>query len=283
MKKISFLLLLSLFLVVGDSWAQRVIRVLAIGNSFSEDAVENNLYDIAKADGVTFIIGNLYIPGCSLETHWQNAQGNLPQYSYRKIDANGHKTVTDNTTLYAALQDEKWNYISFQQASHYSGLLDTYFPYLLNLKNYVQRNVTNPNVKYGFHMTWAYAHSSTHSGFANYGNSQQKMYNSILNAVKKAKKEARIPLLIPSGTAIQNARIMLNDYNLCRDGYHLDLLLGRYVAACTWYEALTKRSVLGNSYTPSGMNMRFKEIAQQAAHQAVKSPYKVKRAAMLLP
>ena len=40
------------------------LRILAIGNSFSEDAVEQNLADLARADGNCAIIGNLYIAGC---------------------------------------------------------------------------------------------------------------------------------------------------------------------------------------------------------------------------
>ena len=46
------------------------LRILAIGNSFSQDAVEQNLHEIAKADGQELIIGNMYIGGCSLERHY---------------------------------------------------------------------------------------------------------------------------------------------------------------------------------------------------------------------
>ena len=41
------------------------LRVLSIANSFGEDAVEQNLHEIALADGHVMIIGNLYIGGCS--------------------------------------------------------------------------------------------------------------------------------------------------------------------------------------------------------------------------
>ena len=37
------------------------IRILAIGNSFSEDAIESHLYELAKESGKTVIVGNLYI------------------------------------------------------------------------------------------------------------------------------------------------------------------------------------------------------------------------------
>src|SRR5690606_7557061 len=54
----------------------RVIKILAIGNSFSEDAIENYLYDLAKASGRKVMIGNMYIGGSSLENHWTNASEN---------------------------------------------------------------------------------------------------------------------------------------------------------------------------------------------------------------
>ena len=44
------------------------MKVLAIGNSFSEDATRY-LHDIAKADGVALEVANLYIGGCPLDRH----------------------------------------------------------------------------------------------------------------------------------------------------------------------------------------------------------------------
>ena len=57
MKRI--LILLSLALIGASAFAQDTLKVLAIGNSFSEDAVEQNLYDIAAAAGKDIIIGNM--------------------------------------------------------------------------------------------------------------------------------------------------------------------------------------------------------------------------------
>ena len=45
------------------------LRVLAIGNSFSQDAVEQYLHELGKSEGYIMIIGNMYIGGCSLERH----------------------------------------------------------------------------------------------------------------------------------------------------------------------------------------------------------------------
>ena len=96
MKKIVSALFMALFcLVSGVMSAQtdKVVRILSIGNSFSEDAVEQHLHDIAAADGQDVIIGNMYIGGCSLKKHLDNARGNKPAYKYRKIGLDGKKVA----------------------------------------------------------------------------------------------------------------------------------------------------------------------------------------------
>lgn len=45
-----------------------------------------------------------------------------------------------------------------------------------------------------------------------------------------------------------------------RDGYHLNYLYGRYTAACTWFQAIFKRSVVGNSYAPEGVTAEQNQI-----------------------
>ena len=83
-----------------------VIKILAIGNSFSQDAIETYLYELADADNIKVIIGNLYIGGASLELHWNNAKDDKAAYQYRKIDVTGTKTNTPETSIESALADE---------------------------------------------------------------------------------------------------------------------------------------------------------------------------------
>ncbi|MDR1517656.1 MAG: DUF4886 domain-containing protein [Dysgonamonadaceae bacterium] len=261
-------------LSVATAWAQDTIRVLAIGNSFSEDAVENYLYELGREDGIVFIIGNLYIGGCSLERHWNNATDNKADYAYRKVDAKGVKTTTNRVSLQQGIGDEKWDYISLQQVSGNSGQIESYFPYLTDLKAYVKGLCTNYKVVFLFHQTWAYAKNSTHADFPKYNSSQTDMYNAIVNASRKATKRAGIRRIIPSGTAIQNGRGSFFGDNFCRDGYHLSLGLGRYTVACTWFEYLTGHSVVGNRFVPSTVSPAEAFVAQRAAHRAVQRPYR---------
>lgn len=252
-----------------------IVRILAIGNSFSEDAIEHYLYGLAKAGGYKVIIGNLYVGGAPLDLHWKNASENKTAYNYRKIDVTGRKEKRPNTSIAIAIADEQWDYISFQQASPKSGLYETYVEPLPLLFKYVKERATNPKVKYIWHQTWAYAQNSTHKGFVSYDKDQMKMYKGITDASAKVNKLIAIDLVIPAGTAIQNARTSFVGDNMTRDGYHLDLNIGRYTASCVWYEAIFKTNVIGNSYKPEKLSAYVAKTAQHAAHSAIKRPFKV--------
>ncbi len=252
-----------------------VVKILAIGNSFSEDAIESHLYELAKAKGKKVIIGNMYIGGASLEDHVKNSLSNGSVYSYRKIDTNGVKKTYPNISIASAVINEQWDYISFQQVSQNSGQFDTYQSTLPVLYNFVKERALNAGAKYILHQTWAYAQSSTHSGFVNYNKDQLTMYQAIVDANNKAKPLINASLIVPSGTAIQNARTSVVGDNFTRDGYHLSIPMGRYTAAATWYEAIFGESVVGNSYKPAELSDFEASISQNAAHFALQKPNEV--------
>lgn len=252
-----------------------ILKILAIGNSFSEDALEQHLYGLAQAAGKKIVIGNLYIGGSTLQQHYDNMQNNATAYEYRKINQEGVRTNMLNSTIGTALADENWDFISFQQASPHSGQYHTFTDPLPALYNYVKERSINRQAKYVLHQTWAYAQNSTHAGFANYGYNQQGMYEAIVDTYQQAKTLINADLVVPAGTAIQNGRTSVIGDNFCRDGYHLDLNIGRYTASCTWFEALTGETVVGNSYRPDVLTDYEAELAQQAASRAVAKPYEV--------
>ena len=64
------------------------MKILSIGNSFSEDA-QRYLHRLAKHDGVNMKTVNLYIGGCSLRTHYLNMLDDNPDYEFQ---FNGEKT-----------------------------------------------------------------------------------------------------------------------------------------------------------------------------------------------
>ena len=273
--KIVVICMCILLLLAGGAYAQqKTVRILAIGNSFSQDAVEQYLHELAEAEGISTIIGNMFIGGCSLERHVKNARDNAPAYAYRRIGTDGKKREKGKMSLEAVLADEDWDYVSLQQASPFSGMYETYEASLPELIEYVKARLPK-KTKLMLHQTWAYASTSKHSGFKNYNCNQLTMYQAIADAVKKAAKANKIKIVIPSGTAIQNARTSFIGDHLNRDGYHLDVKIGRYTAACTWFERIFKHNVVGNPYAPEGLDEARKAVAQKAAHAAVKHPYKV--------
>ncbi|MCQ2142579.1 MAG: alpha-L-fucosidase [Bacteroidales bacterium] len=249
------------------------IKILAIGNSFSMDSVDQNFYQIAKAGGQSVIVGDMYIGGCSIERHVGNIGSNSTDYRYLKIDKDGNKTYTPDFTLAEAIKDEEWDFVTVQQASHYSGQPETYAE-LATLVDWIRENA--PTAEVVFHQTWAYGVGSNHWAFPNYGSDQWFMYDAITRTVVDETAKVGIKRIIPTGTALQNARRYLNDFDLTRDGFHMSLDAGRYIAACTWYETLFNRSVLDNSYVPDGsedgtaaVGAEEAEVLRRAAHNAV--------------
>lgn len=223
-------------------------NILAIGNSFSEDAV-TYLHDIAENGGFDCNVVNLYIGGCSLETHWNNAEQNLRNYDYQK---NGIETGR-KVSILETLLEESWDYITLQQASHDSGQIETYYPYISHLSSYIKKYV--PNAVQMIHQTWAYEIDSIHEAFARYQKNQKIMYQALSSAYEKVASDLNLEL-IPCGKVIQTLRSLPgflypnNGISLCRDGFHMNLVYGRYAVAATWYECLFHGNILENNYLP---------------------------------
>ena len=243
------------------------VRILAVGNSFSEDAIDQYFHELCEAAGKRVIIGNLYIGGCSLERHLLNARTDSAAYRFRRIGHDGVTITANPVTLSSALQSDDWNYVSFQQASPLSGKYGSYAD-LKPLIAYAD-NVTQGRPTYMWQQTWAYSPTSTHGAFPTYNSDQKVMYDSIMSATRRVMTDyPSLKVLIPTGTAVQTARIASGHYDLTRDGYHLDRLTGRYIAACTWFEPIFGESVIGNPYHPAGMTDEQARMAQEAAHSA---------------
>lgn len=253
---------------------ERVIKILAIGNSFSEDAVENYLHDLADAAGYKLLIANMYIGGCNLETHWKNASGDLAAYQLRTISPDGTRGTMNEQALKEVIAGENWDYISFQEVSQLSGKLEGYTQYLPQLVEYAAALTTNPDVRFILHQTWAYAQDSNHFGFPDYNSDQMTMFQAIVETVWQAKNLTNIDRIIPSGTAIQNARTSYIGDRFTRDGYHLSLTMGRFTAASTWFEALFG-GIADNPFIPDMFSVYDSQLAKTAALEAVSKPTEV--------
>ena len=263
-KFVSLLIVVALMLGIPTQ-GKKVIKLLAIGNSFSEDATEQNLYELVRAQGDSLVIGNAYIGGCPIERHWQNAQTDKPDYSYRKI-VGGVKNSHSKQTLRQIIQDEPWDIITIQQASGDIGLPETY-KNLNNLKHYVEKTALHP-FRWAFHMTWAFQKNCKRANFVNYGWSQLKMYQALMQTVPQEAQRVGITDIIPAAFAVQKMREFVGD-TITRDGFHMSYGTGRYTLACTWCEWLTGKSVVGNPFVSRLVTRDVADQAQKAAHQAV--------------
>jgi hypothetical protein len=259
------------------------IKILAIGNSFSNDSL-SMVYDIAKSAGVDVIAANLNFNGCSLQTHWINASNNNPYYTYQKWTSSGMSEKAKQT-MKTALMDEDWDYILLQQYSGYSGIYLTFKPYLNYLASYVKE--LSPNATLALNMTWAYASDSSHADFESYRRSQDTMYRAIAKTYQQAADESKIDIIIPCGTSIQNARTnpslnVLGD-ELTRDGFHLDEGIGRYIAGLTVFKTLIVNEEKINidlyddvTFIPGeDQDEKLAEYAKTSVMDAVKKPFKV--------
>lgn len=253
----------------------RSIKILAIGNSFSMDAMEY-LHGMLKDAGYDkVVLGNLYKGGCSLETHASIFAANSGGYTYYK-NTSGVWGNTASYAPYAALADEEWDYITMQQGSAVSGVLSSYDPYLATLVGYVSAEC--PDAELMWHMTWAYQGDSTHSAFPTYGSNQMTMYNAIVSTVQsRIVGDDSFVKIIPSGTAVQNMRTSYVGDKLTRDGYHMSYDNGRYLTALTYAKAITNCDLAKITYTPSQYAYTETILAamKESVENAMAKPFEV--------
>lgn len=217
------------------------MKLLSIGNSFSVDA-HRGMYPIAVENGVDVHLGNLYIGGCSLQTHWQNHITNSAAYTYH---INGAKEGSP-MTIAEALAMDTWDVVTLQQASRFSGVPQSYIPYLTNLAEVVR--AAQPQAKLYFHQTWAYEVDFNTKyelpWFECYNNDQEEMFRRIKDASAMAAKLIGVEMF-PVGEVIQTLRREFPEFDypngglsLNADKLHLSSDYGRFAAGATWLYTL---------------------------------------------
>lgn len=216
------------------------MNVLAIGNSFSQDATRY-LHSIARADGVDLNVVNLYIGGCSLEKHYRNMLSKREVY---ELQFNGECTGF-LVSLEQALLNRKWDVVTVQQVSTQSFIEESYFPYIQELVNYVKKY--QPKAKIYLHQTWAYEDGSERLLNVAKFDTAKQMLNDIISANQKVANELKVDKIIKSGELL--GKILDSGIEkIHRDTFHATLGLGRYALGLLWYKTLTGNSVLNNSF-----------------------------------
>jgi len=226
-----------------------MFKILAIGNSFSSDATAY-LYKIAESAGVECKVVNIAIGGCTLERHYNNIEANEAAYGKAVNGVSDGEKVTVMDTLL----EDKWDYVTMQQASGYSGLPQSYFPYISALSEYIKKYA--PDAKQVIHQTWAYETTSTHPHFAFYGRSQNVMYPAVVASYEAAAKKLGGLDIIRCGELIQTLRsdpmfdVKEGKYLVTRDGFHMNIPYGRYAIAGLWFKQLMGGDITAASFVP---------------------------------
>lgn len=216
------------------------LDVLFVGNSFSIDT-SAQLPDILSSMGINTVnVYVLYKGGCSMREHYEYFKNDKAVYEFYQYNSRGTKKLDDKITIREAMRRVPYDVVVFQQYSIDSGNYTTYEPYLSRIIQGFRLVTTSPRTTFAFNQTWAYA--SSHKQIGKAYPTQESMWRQIVQSVQKMRQNSGIDLIIPCGTAIQNARaanaVLQSKNDFCRDGQHLDERMGRYVAACTFFESI---------------------------------------------
>ena len=262
---------------------KKALKVLAIGNSFVDDPMAY-LDDIVQASGIDYskLCVCSAVVGYSSLQYWADMCENGDTVTITRCSGKLDMAVTQAPLKEILAQD--WDVVTVQQVSSLAQdalSLSQPLPYLVTL---IRKCCLNKDVVIAFQQVWSYWWYENDTNLNNWER---------ITDVAKTTIDYGVDMIIPTGTAIQNARATGLDtgHGLTRDGVHLCFGTGRYVAACTWFEALLAPvfgvSVLGNTaihditeeeqsqslYETAAVTERNRSLCQQCAIAAVKNPY----------
>ena len=238
------------------------MKILFIGNSFSQNATR---YIRQISDGKLFV-RNLYIGGCSLETHAKNIVNDAPAYQYQ-VDGK----ALAMTSIKSALLCEEWDIVSVQQVSSLSGVYDSYFPYIDTVLDEVKKY--RPNARIVFHRTWAYNYGSQHPGYANYNNDTDLMNEMIEQTAAKIAEKYSFDV-IPTGVAVYKG-LNTPEFDIRAGGipltapdmFHLSSTYGEYLAGLVLYRFFTGNSATRVTFVPEGFDPALVKILVRIADE----------------
>ena len=274
----------------ADREYQDSYKVLMIGDSMCYYYLDE-LVQIANADGIYMLASNVYESGCDINEHWTWFLNDYTKesemiYQFFTFTPDKGKTQENTVTMEHCLKAQDWGYISLQNdvydvygdtAKTWQGHAAKTLPYAANWVRYL--NVNFPAAKLYWHATWSrnVGHSSVPTKEEEY-----KRFRVQIDAsawVSENLGLTRIPtgdawlLAMEKGYPNLAARAGVNggvgDY--IHDG---DIGGGQYLNACVWYEVLTHRSCVGNTWRPSYelIHGSYEEL-QRIAHETVVALY----------
>ena len=235
------------------------MKILSIGNSFSQDA-QRYLHGIAASAGDVAKCVNLYIGGCTLKAHYVNlfAQNNLYNLSVNGEALNIYVNIRE------VLLSDDWDVITLQQQSLNSCKFDTMRPYIKKIADEIR--FLCPNAKLYLHQTWGYENGSQKLANAGY-TTMSDMFFDIRSSYAEAFDFIDADGIIPSGEAM----LALCDAGVKahRDTFHATLGAGRYLLGLVWFEKLFGKSCIDNTFSDFDEQIDAKTLAlcKKIAHE----------------
>ena len=132
---------------------------------------------------------------------------------------------------------DAWDFVTIQQASHFSTKWESYEPYLEKIAECVK--LYAPQAKLIVHQTWQYDEAILAARKT--ANSPEEMLSSLREAYALAAEYVSAQGIIPSGETV--AALIKNGITTPhRDGYHLSLGAGRLAIGLLWYCYFMKKA-----------------------------------------
>lgn len=247
-------------------------RILVVGSQLTADIADGYVADIAREAGRSVTIGHLSLADASLEDHARSARLMERRYEYRKYRDGRAVTSRKASTLIGGLTDDAWDMVVLQQSPPRSGRPASYEPFLTALLDSVRHHC--PAAALALQQPWAYAPDAKQAGFELYGRSQRAMYERIVEATCEVTARHYFDYLIPTGAAIQMARVRYSDIfvrrsdSFTRDGERLTERAGRFLAALVWAESVLGIDVRTTTFAPHGIKPAYAELLRECAHDA---------------
>jgi len=250
------------------------LKILFIGNSF---AVDTTYYatQVAKALGVKEVkIGTLYAGGCAIGMHYEHAIKDIPLYVYYVNEGDGWTEIYDYK-ISDAIKSDDWDYIVLNHGTAGTNRYTSPECYekLNPLIDYV-KSLAPKEVKIAYSLAWMGEPYHDHHEIKSYNGDTVTMRKNMIEVTKQTVLKCDIDLIIPTGTAVENARTAKIGL-LTRDGYHLSLGVGRYIAALTFISSITGLPIDNIDWVPEGVREYEKMVAIESVNNAKQTNFDV--------
>ncbi len=289
------------------------LNILFVGNSYSTHWPDELAEFLGAAGYENALVCNIYHSGASFEDHWTWYENNESVEDFHiNRPGQGGKQIWSNVGLEECLTYANWDVISFQQTNELVGSTGSYrvsiSQWLPKLYSHIYAYF--PDATYYWQQNWS--HSAGKDGYKSKGTVEKNTiwhrteservcndwgfinaplgdawpsvrYDSLFydfpgEDFNNANPNKSLHTRIYEGDNSKTGQITNSD--LSHDG---NIGGGQYLNAAVWFEMITHKSVVGNSFVPSYYHeesdttytFTAEQIAklQNAAHQAVFEDY----------